>query len=484
MVSRKMRMFAASLALVLCVSLYSVPRAKAVVAETAIGTAAVASYFQATGLTMAASAGSTGALVTTGIADIAGSYAMATGAASSGSAFLSSLAAGVSISPAGAIVLTAAAVVAIGALVAWYVGENGLEAEGDTAVAVPGVSDVYSYGGVVLPAPPSFDGDKYPYRLVVVDQYSSSRYYFVATTHPLSKRSASTSARLYPLGSGTCYFDRWRFDSGSSEWETDGVNFSLQYLTDSEVVWSDYDVVLSTDLSVYFPMSDLSPSGDVREQLEVIRTSEFTKPGTEFEPESQKQMVIDLGFTPGITLDEVAEAVPEQIAAGTLAPTYKIITTEPDTGTDTEPEEDQVYIPMLEKIHTTLTNLGTSIADKIMTGLQSLFVPDEAFFAEAVPALQETYQDRMGLLTFPISLLADFMGRLLNLSDQEPILRWNSVSIYGHQLIAAGQYNLKDALKSAPVKQMYDIYMIVVNAILIFAFLGLCHNKYRKIMQN
>ena len=135
MVTRKMRMLAASLALVLCVSLYSVPRAKAVATEVAVGTAAVASYFQATGLTMAASAGSTGALITTGVADIAGSYAMATGAASSGSAFLSSLATGVSISPAGALVLTAAAVVAIGALVAWYVSENGLT-DGDSTIPV------------------------------------------------------------------------------------------------------------------------------------------------------------------------------------------------------------------------------------------------------------------------------------------------------------------------------------------------------------
>ena len=105
MVKKKIAMRVASLALcvVFTASVFGAPKSKAVAVETAIGTAAVASYFQATGLTMAASAGSTGALVTTGVADIVGSYAVATGAASSGSAFLSSLAAGVSISPAGAL---------------------------------------------------------------------------------------------------------------------------------------------------------------------------------------------------------------------------------------------------------------------------------------------------------------------------------------------------------------------------------------------
>lgn len=480
MVTRKMRMLAASLALVLCVSLYSVPRSKAVATEVAVGTAAVASYFQATGLTMAASAGSTGALITTGVADIAGSYAMATGAASSGSAFLSSVAAGVSISPAGAIVLTAAAVVAIGALVAWYIGENGLEEEGDTATLIEGTFENYTFGGHELPALPLDISD---YTSVFIYYQSAFKRYTVTFADKLAYVNSST---VY-LPAGVSLVQYEFMSASSSSWENESSQtYSSAYgvCGTSLAVWSAYDIARTTGAVVVsgaFPVG----SGDPNGQLEIARNPEFSQPDQTVDSDSLQQMVIDAGFPAGTTLDTVSEEVPNLIAAGILAPTYEITTTEPDTGTDTEPEEETgIYIPVLSDIKTRLDTLGDSIADKIMTGLQSLFVPDEAFFAEAVPELQETFQGRMGLLTFPISLLADFLGRLSNLGDQPPILTWGSVSIYGTELIAAGSYNLRDALKSEPVNQMYTIYMIVVNASLIFAFLALCHSKYRKIMQN
>lgn len=472
MVTRKMRMLAASLALVMCVSLYSVPRAKAVATEVAVGTAAVASYFQATGLTMAASAGSTGALITTGVADIAGSYAMATGAASSGSAFLSSVAAGVSISTAGAIVLTATAVVAIGALVAWYIHENGLE-EGSEVVAVPG-SGLHLSNGLSLPALPDWDAVTYPYACICPSLGSSGAYELVVVSS--SFLSDGGCLRF----SGYCKYRMYTCSNGVWGGPSTIYTINKANTVSLEPLWANFDVY-STDGSLYLAGS--APTADG--QLVVSRGAEFSQPDQTVEPDSLKQMVIDAGFSPGVTLDTVAEEVPNLLAAGTLVPTYEITTIEPDTGTDTDPEEETgIYIPVLSDIKTRLDTLGDSIADKIMTGLQSLFVPDEAFFAEAVPELQETFQGRMGLLTFPISLLADFLGRLSNLGDQPPILTWGSVSIYGTELIAAGSYNLRDALKSAPVHNMYTIYMVVVNASLIFAFLALCHSKYRKIMQN
>ena len=493
--TRKMRMLAASLALVMCVSLYSAPKSKAVAVETAIGTAAVASYFQATGLTMAASAGSTGALVTTGVADIVGSYAMATGAASSGSAFLSSLTAGVSISPAGALVLTAAAVVAIGALVAWYIGENGLEEEGNKAVAVPGTSEFYSYNGIILSDIDGVWDDKetYPYATIVFDNDTETYKLYIASVTCFRKLSDERFYMEKTYGSFTA-IKSWEaglyefLDSG--EWSCHKLGTASQSVglySKNPVLWSSYPV-LNSDGSLFLDCSDPIPAGDsIQNQLEISRAPEFTQPDTELQPESKKQMVIDLGLTPGITLDEAVIEIPDRIAVGTLAPTYEITSTE--TGEGTTPDEgadsdDLVYVPMLERIQNAITGLGDSIVDGIMDGLKSLVVPDEAFFTEAIPALQETFQGRTGLLTFPISLLADFLDRLLTLSDQEPILRWDSVWIYGKQLITAGQYNLKDSLVSVRVKQMYDLYMVLVNAILVFAFLGLCQNKYRKIMQN
>ncbi len=125
-----------------------------------------------------------------------------------------------------------------------------------------------------------------------------------------------------------------------------------------------------------------------------------------------------------------------------------------------------------------------SLSTQVVTGISSLFIPNEAFFAEAVPALQATFQNRMGLLTYPLSIMVDFLGQLSDISAQEPILRWDSIYIFNTQLIAAGSYNLNDALGSQPVKQLHDMYLVLVDACMTFAFLELCRSKYRQIVHN
>jgi len=371
---KKLAMRIASLAL--CVvfvgALFGVPKAKAVVTETAIGTAAVASYFQATGLTMAASAGSTGALITTGVADIAGSYAMATGAASSGSAFLSSLAAGVSISPAGALVLTAAAVVAIGALVAWYVGEKGLTEDYSTATVLPGTSAFYFYNGVELPSIYGiWDVVNLPFAVISV--YNGS-YYFSTCSEPYVY---GFSNHLYCTSYPAEYVDYkltdgvWEYYSSETETSSWVVYGSYDHF------WSNTDIGYSGRGSKTLDASEPVPVGDdIQNQLEVTRAPEFTQPDIELDAESPKQMVIDVGLSPGVTHDTVATEVLDLIAAGTLAPTYEITTTETEDGTDTETDPDEetgIYIPILSDIKAALGGLADSITD----GFRGLFTPSQ-----------------------------------------------------------------------------------------------------------
>lgn len=493
MVKKKIAIRVASLALcaVFTASVFGAPKSKAVAVETAIGTAAVASYFQATGLTMAASAGSTGALVTTGVADIVGSYAVATGAASSGSAFLSSLAAGVSISPAGALVLTAAAVVAIGALVAWYIGDAGLGAEGDTAVAVPGTSDFYSYNGVVLPNIESVWVDKETYPFAFVYQNPSNEYWYLYFCSNSIFQSVSDSKYYFEdtFGSFSVVknFERgfYQFDSDSWLFIAEGSSYQKNGSFGSNpLTWASYSVLCS-DSSVSLSFVDAVPVGDVQDQLEVTRAPEFAQPDTEFETESQKQMVIDLGFTPGITLDEAVELVPEQIAAGTLAPTYEITTDQTGEGEGTEqPDDSLVYVPWFERIQTSIGNLGKSIVDGILDGVQGLFVPSEAYM-EALPAqITDTFDERTGFLTYPFSLLPDFVGRLSAPSD-DWILKWPQIAepFTGTILFQQGSWNVTAFVQAnAQIKRLYDLWRLIAKALMSFGFIGLCYNKYRSVV--
>ena len=109
--------------LVICsllVNMVAVPKAKAVavVDDVAVGAAATAAYLTSTGIPLTVTAGGASAS-SAGIVAVAGEYAAATGAAASGEALLGTVAAGTAVSTAGAIVLTAAAAVAVGAFAYW-----------------------------------------------------------------------------------------------------------------------------------------------------------------------------------------------------------------------------------------------------------------------------------------------------------------------------------------------------------------------------
>lgn len=483
MVKRKIVMRVCSLALCVVFTglLFGAPKAHAVVTETAIGTAAVASYFQATGLTMAASAGSTGALVTAGVADIAGSYAVATGAASSGSAFLSSLAAGVSISPAGALVLTAAAVVAIGALVAWYIAENGLEEEGSTAVAVPGVSDKFSYGGALLPPLPTWDTSVYRYACIRRDGSPSAGtgvYDLFIGSSPFVAGSGDISGVING-GDFLRYGIPFSAVSSASSWTYVGtgdgdIGFNRDVYP---IIWTDFDILYSSG-SVFLLSSVPEPVGDVQSRLEVIRAPEFVQPDVDFTPESQKQMVIDLGFGTGTTLETVAEEVPNLIVAGELAPTYEIQSTAPDA------DDDLPYIPILSEILQGVQSIARTVVDGILNGLEGLFVPSETYL-EALPAqITETFENRTGFLTYPFSLLPDFVDRLSAPSD-DWILKWPQIAepFTGTILFQQGSWNVTAFVQAnVQFKRLYDLWRLIAKALMSFGFIGLCYNKYRSVV--
>lgn len=484
MVKKKIVMRVASLALcvVFTASVFGAPKAKAVAAETAIGVAVVAAYFAATGLALSASAGSTGELVTTGVGKIVTDFCAAVDhAGQTATDFYATLVANTNIRPDGALALSAAAVVAIGELVEWYVGENGLEAEGDTAVAVPGTSDFYSYNGNVRPAFPSIDSEVYPFCFFFTD--STGTYTTFSSSNPYVDGKYVYNAGPFTLKKYFYNGVDWILKSDYTE-ESPLVSYGKK----DSILWCSSDIFYKDSDTVAIESTAPVPVGDnIQNQLEVARAPEFTQPDTELQPESKKQMVIDLGLTPGITLDEAVVEIPDRIAVGTLAPTYEITSTEtvegttPDEGADSD---DLVYVPMLERIQNAITGLGDTIVDGIMDGLASLFVPSEAYL-EALPAqITDTFDERTGFLTYPFSLLPDFVGRLSAPSD-DWILKWPQIAepFTGTILFQQGSWNVTAFVQAnAQIKQLYDLWRLIAKALMSFGFIGLCYNKYRSVV--
>ena len=222
------------------------------------------------------------------------------------------------------------------------------------------------------------------------------------------------------------------------------------------------------------------------------------------------------------TIEDLLQQILAQLQSNTLAPTLDLAGTETggNTGTDEDAKPYLPYIPQIfEKIKElpgTLSNIWESIkgipaaiAEKIgaffttlwgwlqsiidaITALpaaiaekiKALFVPREGYAAEFVADITATYQGRMGLLTYPFTVLADFVGTVATLEEQEPVLRWDAVEWQNKTIIAAGEYNLKSAVSSAQMQTVYMIYKTVVSGMLVVAFLHLCYKKLKEVQRN
>ena len=232
--------------------------------------------------------------------------------------------------------------------------------------------------------------------------------------------------------------------------------------------------------------------------------------------------ITGVGDGTATSIEDLLQQILAQLQANTLAPTLDLAGTQTggNTGTDEDAKPYLPYIPQIfEKIKElpgTLANIWESIkgipaaiAEKIgaffttlwgwlqsiidaITALpaaiaekiKALFVPREGYAAEFVADITATYQGRMGLLTYPFTVLADFVGTVATLEEQEPVLRWDAVEWQNKTIISAGEYNLKSAVSSAQMQTVYMIYKTVVSGVLVVAFLHLCYKKLKEVQHN
>lgn len=144
------------------------------------------------------------------------------------------------------------------------------------------------------------------------------------------------------------------------------------------------------------------------------------------------------------------------------------------------PATDIGWKGTIEKIYQGIIDLPGRIAEAI----KDLFIPHEGYAAEFVSGLTGAYQGRFGLLTYPFSVLGDFVGTVATLDEQEPILRWNDVKWQDHVVIAKGEYNLKSAIAGTEMQAVYQVYRTVASAALIVGFLHLCIRKLREVQSH
>lgn len=94
------------------------------------------------------------------------------------------------------------------------------------------------------------------------------------------------------------------------------------------------------------------------------------------------------------------------------------------------------------------------------------------------------FKERFGFLSYPFELIVDVLHRINRIQFVEPKI--NIPDIYEpvthEKIVAATEFNFNDLLKNDTLKNVHEIYLIVVDAILIFGIAMFAKNQIFKVL--
>lgn len=94
------------------------------------------------------------------------------------------------------------------------------------------------------------------------------------------------------------------------------------------------------------------------------------------------------------------------------------------------------------------------------------------------------FKDRFGFLSYPFELIVDVLHRINRIQFVEPKI--NIPDIYEpvthEKIVSATEFNFNDLLKNDTLKNVHEIYLIIVDAILIFGIAMFAKNQIFKVL--
>ena len=93
--------------------------------------------------------------------------------------------------------------------------------------------------------------------------------------------------------------------------------------------------------------------------------------------------------------------------------------------------------------------------------------------------LLDFFKERFGFLIYPFELIVNVLDKMNNVEFKEPkfVIPDINEPVTNQRLISAVDFNFNDILEDGVFKNIHDIYLIVVDAIIIFALINLAKNK-------
>lgn len=94
--------------------------------------------------------------------------------------------------------------------------------------------------------------------------------------------------------------------------------------------------------------------------------------------------------------------------------------------------------------------------------------------------------DRLGFLSYPVELFVSILEKISTIDFSEPVIYIPDIQepSTGQVLIHSTSYNFNDLVCEGIWKNVHDIYLIVVDAIIIFALVNLAKNKFEEVTKS
>ncbi len=123
------------------------------------------------------------------------------------------------------------------------------------------------------------------------------------------------------------------------------------------------------------------------------------------------------------------------------------------------------------------------LIDLLVDALKSLFIPGDNFLSDYFNELLEWFSDRLGFLSYPLELILDLLDRILNIDFEEPIIQIPDIlePFTNKKLISNTTFNFNSLLSNNTLKACHEIYLIIVDSVIVFGLVNLLKNKMEEV---
>lgn len=123
------------------------------------------------------------------------------------------------------------------------------------------------------------------------------------------------------------------------------------------------------------------------------------------------------------------------------------------------------------------------LIDLLIDALKSLFIPGDSFFSDYFNELMNWFSDRLGFLAYPLELILNILNKILSINFSEPIVHIPDIvePSTNVKIISSTEFNFNSLLTNDILKNVHDIYLVLVDAVVIFGLVNLLKHKMEEV---